>query len=114
MRILREFRSSCRRTPPFWSLLRADVGVRLRVNGGLRRLVPAHGGSRPEPDVENVSSRVLISVVLGSTGRASPPSHNEHVLTCRAGWGATEAACSRCAFLVDDHHGSAGVLAFVL
>ena len=48
------------------------------------QLVPAHGGSLPEPDKENVTGRVLVAVVPGTTFRAVPMSYSEHVLTLGA------------------------------
>src|ERR1700722_10501354 len=78
------------------------------------QLVPAHGGSLPEPDKENVTGRAHVAVVLGTTFRAFPMSHNKHVHPCRTQTGPTDAACLRCASFTDDFNGPAGVLALIL
>jgi len=52
--------------------------------------------STPEPDIADVSGRVYIAVVLGTTFRASPIPYNELAHTRVARWGSTEAAGSRC------------------
>ena len=45
------------------------------------QLVPAHGGLRPKPDIANVPRRIVVAVVPGTTFRAFPMSHSEHVHT---------------------------------
>src|SRR5690242_17661550 len=74
-------RSSCRRIPHPDSISRVGRSVPLDGEDVMRQLVPAHGGSTPEPDKENVARRIFVAVVPGSTNRASPMSYNEHVLT---------------------------------
>ena len=75
-------RCSCRRPPPSRSISRADGVVRLEGDDVSRRLVPANGGWHPQPGIANVSRRVLVAIVLGSTHRAIPMPYTEHVHTC--------------------------------
>jgi hypothetical protein len=77
-------RSSCRRITRSPSVSHADGSVRFDGEHVMPQLIPAHGGSLPEPDKEDVTGRVLVAVVLGTTFRAIPMSHSEPVLTCRA------------------------------
>jgi hypothetical protein len=75
-------RCSCRRPPPSRSISRADGVVRLEGDDVRRRLVPANGGWHPQPGIANVSRRVLVAIVLGSTHRTIPTPYTEHVRTC--------------------------------
>ena len=77
-------RSSCRRITCSPSMSHADGWVRLDGDHVMPQLVPAHGGSLAEPDIENITGRVLVAVVLGTTFRASSMSYREHVLTLGA------------------------------
>jgi len=52
----------------------ADGSVRLDGDHVMPQLIPAHGGLLPKPDIENVTRRVLVAVVPGTTFRAIPMS----------------------------------------
>ena len=62
----------------------ADGSVRLDGDHVMPQLIPAHGGLLPKPDKENVTRRVLVAVMPGTTFRAIPMSYNEHVRTLGA------------------------------
>ena len=51
----------------------------------MQRLVPANGGSTPEPDGENVSRGVYVAIVSGSTVHAIPLPYSELSYSLGAG-----------------------------
>jgi hypothetical protein len=105
-------RWSCRRPQSIWSCL-AQMGYLARRTLRRRRLVPADGGSAPEPGRENIPGCIHVPIVQLTAVSTRPRPHSKVSQTPGSREGATVRTRSRGVSLVHDDDRSAGVLALI-
>jgi hypothetical protein len=105
-------RWSCRRPQSIWSCL-AQMGYLARRTLRKRRLIPADGGSAPEPGRENIPGCIHVQIVQLTTVSTRPRPHSKVSQTPGSREGATVRTRSRGVSLVNDDDRSAGVLALI-
>ncbi len=77
-------------------------------------LVPADGGSPPEPGRENIPRGVDVAIMDHTAVHALPLSYNKLPYSCRARQGPAVSACSRGVSLIDHCKLSRCLLTFII